>query len=66
MDVSLKVPNYTTLSRHQSKLVEIPSFIQSESRHVVDYIGIKIYAEGEWKVHLRQILKIPVSIKAIL
>lgn len=31
--------------------MEIPSFIQSESRHVVvDSSGIKIYGEGEWKV----------------
>jgi len=52
MDVPLKVPDYTTLSRRQSKReVEIPSFIQSESRHVVvDSTGIKIYGEGEWKV----------------
>ena len=44
MDVPLKVPDYTTLSRCQSKLeVELPSFIQNESRHVVvDSTGIKI------------------------
>ena len=34
INVPLKVPDYTTLSRRQSKLeVEIPSFIQNESRH---------------------------------
>jgi len=49
MDVPLKVPDYTTLSRCQSKLeVEIPSFIQNESRHVVvDSTEIKIFGEGE-------------------
>ena len=52
MDVPLKVPDYTTLSRCQSKLeVEIPSFIQNESRHVVvDSTEIKIFGEGEQKV----------------
>ena len=52
MDVPLKVPDYTTLSRRQSKLeVELPSFIQNESRHVVvDSTGIKIFGEGEWNV----------------
>lgn len=52
MDVPLKVPDYTTLSRRQSKLeVEIPSLIQNESRHVVvDSTGIKIFGEGEWNV----------------
>lgn len=52
MDVPLKVPDYTTLSRRQSKLeVEIPSVIQNESRHVViDSTGIKVFGEGEWKV----------------
>ena len=52
MDVPLKVPDYSTLSRRQSKMeVEIPSVIQNESRHVVvDSTGIKVFGEGEWKV----------------
>lgn len=52
MDVPLKVPDYTTLSRRQSKLeVEVPSFIQNESRHVVvDSTGIKVFGEGSFQV----------------
>ena len=52
MDLPIKVPNYTTLSRRQSKLaVEIPSFIPNESRHIViDSTGLKNFGEGEWKV----------------
>lgn len=52
MDVPLKVPDYTTLSRRQSKLeVEIPSFIHNESRHVVvDSTGIKLFGEGSFQV----------------
>ena len=48
----LKVPDYTTLSRSQSKLsLQIPSMISNESRHVViDSTGLKIFGEGEWKV----------------
>ncbi|MCK5521624.1 MAG: IS5 family transposase, partial [Thiomargarita sp.] len=54
MELPIKVPDYTTLSRRQSKLaVEIPSFIPNESRHVViDSTGFKIFGEGEWKVRL--------------
>jgi hypothetical protein len=52
MGLPLKVPDYTTLCRRQSKLaLEIPSIIPNESRHVViDSTGLKIFGEGEWKV----------------
>ena len=46
------MPDYTTLSRRQSRLaVEIPSVIPNGSRHVViDSTGLKVFGEGEWKV----------------
>jgi len=52
MAVPLKVPDYTTISRRQSKLeVEIPGLIKNDSRHIVfDSTGIKIFGEGEWNV----------------
>jgi len=52
MGLPIKVPDYTTLSRRQAKLrVEIPSFIPTDSRHVViDSTGLKVFGEGEWKV----------------
>lgn len=52
MELPIKVPDYSTISRRQSKLaVEIPSFIPNGSRHVVfDSTGLKIFGEGEWKV----------------
>jgi len=52
MGLSIKVPDYTTLSRRQAKLqVKMPSLIPNEPRHVViDSTGLKIFGEGEWKV----------------
>jgi len=52
MGLSIKVPNYTTLSRRQAKLkIEIPTSISNKPRHVVvDSTGLKIFGEGEWKV----------------
>lgn len=50
MNVTLAVPDHSTLSRRLSKLdIELPVF-KAGARHVViDATGIKIYGEGEWK-----------------
>ncbi len=52
MDLTLAVPDYTTLCRRQSGLeVRVPQQEAGGSRHVVvDSTGLKVYGEGEWKV----------------
>ena len=51
MGIELEVP-HSTLSRRLSKLsVELPSVPKNQAVHVVvDSTGVKVYAEGEWKV----------------
>ncbi|BET10865.1 hypothetical protein THI4931_19070 [Pandoraea sputorum] len=50
---TLPVPNYTTLSRRAQHLnVVLPASHASEPLHlVIDSTGLKLYGEGEWKVH---------------
>ena len=52
MQVSLPVPDHTTLSRRLAKLaVRMPVKPKAKARHVVcDSTGVKVYGEGEWKV----------------
>lgn len=51
MDVELKLPHYSTLSRRAATLeVKLSRQPASEPCHlVVDSTGIKVYGEGEWK-----------------
>lgn len=51
MDVDLKLPHYSTLSRRAITLrVKLSRQPASEPCHlVVDSTGIKVYGEGEWK-----------------
>lgn len=53
MQINLPIPDHTTLSRRSSK-VECPVIARptKERIHlVVDSTGVKIYGEGEWKIH---------------
>lgn len=52
LEVEVKVPDYTTLSRRCRTLrVRLPRLPKREALHlVVDSTGIKIFGEGEWKV----------------
>jgi hypothetical protein len=49
----LPVPNYTMLSRRAQKLeVMLPAPRSGKPLHlVVDSMGLKLYGEGEWKMH---------------
>ena len=51
MDVPLRAPDHTTLSRRQTGLtVDLPVQPSDQPRHlVVDSTGLKLYGEGEWK-----------------
>ena len=51
MQVDIRVPDHSTISRRLSKLVvDLPVKATKEARHVViDSTGIKIFGEGEWK-----------------
>lgn len=51
MDVALKLPHYSTLSRRAATLsVKLSRQPAAEPCHlVVDSTGIKVYGEGEWK-----------------
>jgi IS5 family transposase len=52
LDVDVRAPDYTTLSRHCRRLaVSLPRLPKSHALHVVmDSTGVKIFGEGEWKV----------------
>lgn len=52
MQVTLPVPDHTTLSRRLAKLeVRLPVKPRRAARHIVcDSTGVKVYGEGEWKV----------------
>jgi Transposase DDE domain len=52
MQITLAVPDHTTLSRRLAKLkVRMPVKPKDKARHVVcDSTGVKVYGEGEWKV----------------
>ena len=52
LGVALPVPDYTTLCRRRRQLaVSLPRRAKDKPLHVaVDATGIKVYAEGEWKV----------------
>lgn len=51
LEVSLPVPNYTTLSRRAKNLtIDLPQQ-SAEAKHIIlDSTGLKVYGEGEWKV----------------
>ena len=52
MNISLPVPDYSTLSRRSCKLeVKLASKPSDKIKHLlVDSTGLKIFGEGEWKV----------------
>lgn len=52
LNVSLPVPDYSTLSRRSSRLkVKLASKPASRIKHLlVDSSGLKVFGEGEWKV----------------
>lgn len=51
MNLDLKVPDYTTLSRRASELsVELRKVSKEKTVLIVDSTGLKVYGEGEWKV----------------
>jgi hypothetical protein len=52
MDLALKTPDHTTLSR-RSRDVEVPRFAQSAGplHFVIDSTGLKILGDGEWQAH---------------
>lgn len=50
LDVGLRVPDYTTLSRRRSRLSgSLPTIPKDSIDLVVDSTGLKFYGEGEWK-----------------
>lgn len=51
MDIELKAPDHSTLSRRLGKLsVGLPVVPKDKAVHVVvDSTGVKVYGEGEWK-----------------
>lgn len=51
MDITLPVPDHSTVSRRLGRLsVSMPVMPKTSARHVVvDATGIKVYGEGEWK-----------------
>ena len=59
MDVSLPVPDHTTVSRRKGKLtVTLPVVPKTGVVHlVVDSTGIKVYGEGEWKTRQHGVSK---------
>ena len=52
MQVGVRVPSYSTLSRRQRTLdLQLPKRHPGEGVHVVvDSTGVKVFGEGEWKV----------------
>jgi Transposase DDE domain len=59
MQISLPVPDHTTLSRRLAGLeVRLPVKPKEKARHVVcDSTGVKVYGEGEWKVRQHGVSK---------
>lgn len=59
MNVTLAVPDHSTLSRRLGTLkVDLPVVPKTGARHVViDATGIKIYGEGEWKTRQHGVSK---------
>jgi hypothetical protein len=59
MQVTLPVPDHTTLSRRLAKLeVHLPVPPKRGARHIVcDSTGVKVYGEGEWKVRQHGVSK---------
>ncbi len=52
MDISLPVPDYTTLCRRASSLkVALPNTAAGPLHIVMDSSGLKIYGESEWRAH---------------
>lgn len=52
MGLTLKIPNYSTLSRRNAS-IEVPLTTKSSKQPlyvVIDSTGLKVYGEGEWKV----------------
>lgn len=54
MDISINIPNYSTLCRRQKNLkILIPTSSPSKPLHIaVDSTGLKVFGEGEWKVRI--------------
>ena len=53
MDLSLKTPDHTTLSR-RNRSVEVPHLARGHGgplHLVIDSTGLKIFGDGEWQVH---------------
>ena len=52
MQVKLRVPDHSTLSRRLGKLaINLAVVAKEGARHIViDATGVKVYGEGEWKV----------------
>jgi hypothetical protein len=54
MGLKLNIPDHSHISRRAKTLsVVIPCRVHNEPLHVViDFTGLKVYGEGEWKVRL--------------
>jgi hypothetical protein len=51
MDLTIEVPNYSTICRRSNSLrVNLPKSNQPVRHIVIDSTGLKVYGEGEWKV----------------
>lgn len=51
MDISLSVPDFSTLSRRSEKIViDLPKNPKEKIVAIIDSTGLKVYGEGEWKV----------------
>lgn len=51
MNIALKVPTYSTLSRRGGTVrVSLPKERKEKLVLILDSSGLKIYGEGEWKV----------------
>jgi hypothetical protein len=51
MNVPLRCPDYTSVSKRQSRLMSVSKRTRGEIAHlVIDSTGLKVFGEGEWKV----------------
>jgi hypothetical protein len=51
MNIDVKVPDYSTLSRRaKTVVVKLPTNATGELTILLDSSGLKVYGEGEWKV----------------